>query len=796
MQGLAEGLTLSRRFKLVRCLGKGGMGEVWLALDEELGEQIALKILIPGLASRPSDEDRFIALLQEECRKARKLVHPNIVRVYDFHADEDRRFISMQYVDGDNLCSLRGAMFQQLLAPGLMVCDALEYAHREGVVHRDVKPANILRDHRKLCLLTDFGIAAAISVGATLPGLTGGGSLPSISPQQLAGETPAVADDVYAFGALFYELLSGYPLFHPNVTAERVRNEVPPALTVDGSGQTVPAPLSGLVAAMLDKTATRRPAGMGAVRAVLEELMTDYPIPDVTGPASENGAIRPVSRASAARPISRSMSRPEGQSDESTPMPRVGSGRRGAGPSAKIVFSGLAVLLVLMIGVVFVLPGLVKDPAPAVVPRPAVDKAPVLKPENSATPGAEIQRELVDEILGELLPLDDRLRKLGIELWGGSDWSEALRNIEAGDAAYRNRTYDEALASYRAALVLMQQLEPRAPEVFAEAVEAGQQALARGDQAAAIESFELALAVDDTSDIARKGLQRAMSLNRVLELMASASDLEASGALSDARKIYKDVVDLDPDWLPASEGLERTGAAISTDVYEKQMAAGYRALASQDFSAARSAFEAAMRARPGDSGARAGLAQLADEDRLARVIEIQNEARRLEDREDWPAAIERYEAALAIDGAVSAASTGLARSQSRLELDLELAKIISRANRLNDEKIWQAADQRLAVARQIQQPGPRLAGQISELAKLLDIAATPVPVRFESDNLTDVIIYKVGKLGMFDARTMQLRPGSYVAVGSRDGYRDVRRDFLVVADGDTPPVVLRCEEPI
>jgi hypothetical protein len=102
----------------------------------------------------------------------------------------------------------------------------------------------------------------------------------------------------------------------------------------------------------------------------------------------------------------------------------------------------------------------------------------------------------------------------------------------------------------------------------------------------------------------------------------------------------------------------------------------------------------------------------------------------------------------------------------------------------------------LASAREIQQPGPRLAGQISELADLLEIAAMLVPVRFESDNLTDIIIYKVGKLGAFEVRTMDLRPGSYVAVGSRDGYRDVRRDFLVVANGEMPPVVLRCEEPI
>ncbi len=788
MQGLAAGLTLSRRFKLVACLGKGGMGEVWLALDEELGEQVALKILIPELVAEAADEDRFVSLLQEECRKARKLVHPNIVRVYDFHADEAHRFISMQYVDGDNLCSMRSAPFQELLGPGLMICDALEYAHREGIVHRDIKPANILRDHRGSCLLADFGIAAAVSVGATLPGMKGGGSLPSISPQQLAGEAPSVADDIYAFGALFYELLSGYPLFHPDVTPDRVRDEIPPILTVDGSGQGIPAPMSGLIAAMLDKSAARRPAGMGAVRSVLEELKTDYPVTENPDTSGEPPAIRPVSRRTAARPVS--------QSGDTAPTLRPVTGKPDTGASSRLVYSGLAVLLILVTGVVFILPGLVKERSPVAIERPAI--APPVAPEsdNAEQPGAEIQRGLVDETLGELLPLDDRLRKLGIDQWGGSDWAQAQRQVEAGDEAYRSRTYEQALTAYRGALVLMQQLEPRAAQVFAAAVAAGQQALDKGDQAAAIENFELAMSVDGTDEIARKGLQRAMSLNRVLELAAQANEREDAGSMDQARVFYGQALDLDPDWIPAREGLQRTGAAISTDVYETQMASGYRALAAQEYIKARGAFDAALRARPGDTGAREGLAQLASEEKLAQVIDIQNQARRFEEQEDWPAAIGRYEAALAIDGTVSAATAGLTRSQSRRALDLELAKIISRADRLNDEKVWQAANSRLTLAREIQQPGPRLASQISELADLLEIAAIPVPVRFESDNLTEIIIYKVGKLGTFEVRTMDLRPGSYVAVGSRDGYRDVRRDFLVVANGEMPPVVLRCEEPI
>jgi len=226
------------------------------------------------------------------------------------------------------------------------------------------------------------------------------------------------------------------------------------------------------------------------------------------------------------------------------------------------------------------------------------------------------------------------------------------------------------------------------------------------------------------------------------------------------------------------------------------MAAGYAAMAQGDYSRARSAFEAAARVRPGDANARAALDQLGAEERLQKVVAIQDRARSLEAQEQWAAAAEEYSAALAIDETLTGARKGLERSRARAELHGRLETEIGRAERFNDDKIWRAANAVLTRARGIESPGPVLSRQAAELARLLEIAATPVPVQFQSDNLTDVVIYKVGRLGTFSTRTLDLRPGIYVAVGSRDGYRDVRRDFRVAADGATPPVVLRCEEPI
>ncbi|MFQ5635155.1 MAG: serine/threonine-protein kinase, partial [Gammaproteobacteria bacterium] len=316
------------------------MGEVWLADDAELADRVALKLLDPRL----SESAACVDLLRRECSRARSLVHPNIVRVFDFHAAGDRYFVSMQYIDGGTLLDSRGAAFQLIVHQALMVCDALDYAHRAGLIHRDVKPSNVLVDRNGVCYLTDFGIATAVlpyHLGSDVP--PGGGTLPSMSPQQLAAEPPAVADDVYSLGALLHELLSGAPLFHPDVTPERVRAEMPAPLLTDQTGQALPDALVKLVPATLSKSPASRPAGIAAVRSVLEEVRADFPQTPGTG-----DVIRPVGRRG---PVPAAVDRPPRRRAETT----------GTGLSPAMVYGGLVALLVIALAVIFMLPRAVDE---------------------------------------------------------------------------------------------------------------------------------------------------------------------------------------------------------------------------------------------------------------------------------------------------------------------------------------------------------------------------------------------------------------------------------------------------
>jgi non-specific serine/threonine protein kinase len=230
MLKLEKDQILLSRFSLIRPLGEGAMGQVWLVRDLELEVDIAIKALNPRFLELPGR----IELLKNECRNTRNLSHPNIVRVFDFHRDAQGVFISMEYIDGQDLAAYR-RNFQHrndvemiwFLEP---IAKALSYAHQTGLVHRDIKSSNILIDKHHTPHLTDFGIAGVFKSGSDALDITTGGSLYSMSPQQLDGRPPQPADDIYAFGILMYELLAGHPPFYPDITADKIQHHRPPSV--------------------------------------------------------------------------------------------------------------------------------------------------------------------------------------------------------------------------------------------------------------------------------------------------------------------------------------------------------------------------------------------------------------------------------------------------------------------------------------------------------------------------------------------------------------------------------------
>ena len=274
LRGFASGQTLFGRFRLVRTIGRGGMGVVWLAQDEQLEREVALKFLPEMLVSdRTALED-----LKRETRRSLSLTHHHIVRIFDFHQQGNVAGISMEYVDGDTLSNVRVEHGVRTFNPGQLgatvkqLCEALDYAHgRAKIVHRDLKPANLMVNRAGDLKVTDFGISASITESASRVSMRpSGGTLVYMSPQQLMGEEPCVADDIYSLGATLYDLITGKPPFYQGNIDLQVREKVPPPMAqrreaLGNTGEPIPREWEETIAACLAKDSTQRPQNAGEV---------------------------------------------------------------------------------------------------------------------------------------------------------------------------------------------------------------------------------------------------------------------------------------------------------------------------------------------------------------------------------------------------------------------------------------------------------------------------------------------------------------------------------------------------
>src|SRR5881398_1753898 len=282
---LASGQRVFGRYTLVKVLGRGGMGIVWLARDEELERDVALKF-IPDMMI----QDRAVFdQLKRETKRCLELTHPHIVRIHDFVHDERSGCISMEYIDGETLSNLRAEKEQKVFEPDEVaswtsqLCDALDYAHDHAkVIHCDLKPANLMVNQRGDLKVSDFGIAR--SLGESVSRLTieqgRSGTLIYMSPQQLNGERCTHLDDIYSLGASIYELLTSKPPFYSGNIDRQICERVAPSMTerrkeLDIEPALVPQVWEDAVAACLAKGSSRRPQSAAEVAQRLQLRLTE-----------------------------------------------------------------------------------------------------------------------------------------------------------------------------------------------------------------------------------------------------------------------------------------------------------------------------------------------------------------------------------------------------------------------------------------------------------------------------------------------------------------------------------------
>jgi serine/threonine-protein kinase len=305
MDRVGPGTVLAGRYRLTEHIAGGGMGDVWRGVDDVLARTVAVKILLPSLVAEPG----FAARFRDEARTMATINHPGVVNVYDYGADAGVTYLVMEYVEGDALSKTLSQVGrltpQRTMSLIAQAADALQAAHDKGIVHRDVKPANLLVRPNGTLVLTDFGIARREAAASNLTAVGSVlGTASYISPEQASGHGASPLSDVYALGVVAYQCLAGRRPFEggsPIEIAVQHVEAIPPPLPPD-----VPPAVRALVERCLAKAPAARFPSAAALASAARAAGGGPGL--ATQPIQHAPATQPISpgpTATATRPMSR-----------------------------------------------------------------------------------------------------------------------------------------------------------------------------------------------------------------------------------------------------------------------------------------------------------------------------------------------------------------------------------------------------------------------------------------------------------------------------------------------------------
>ncbi|MEJ1966340.1 MAG: protein kinase [Gammaproteobacteria bacterium] len=394
---------------------------------------------------------------------------------------------------------------------------------------------------------------------------------------------------------------------------------------------------------------------------------------------------------------------------------------------------------------------------------------------------------------------DQRLAALearGAGVWGGADFAtaktlaaESVGAHDAGSLSLAGKRLDEAIG-------LLGNIESRTGQTLAAQLATGDRALAAGQGEVARQAYDSARQIDPNNRRATEGLQRVRNLSGVLPLLADGENAEAARDYARAVQDYSQALSIDPGNARAKAGLDRAHASFGQDAYAKSVGTGFAALGAGRLDEARVAFEKARTIRPGGAEAQTGLQRVGAALSARGYATTRQRAAALEAEERWTDAYNEYDAALKVDPSLVFAQQGRARAGSRADLSSSLQALIDRPERLASPSVRDEAEALVRKASGADPSGPVLRSQIARLQILLPEFDVPVRLELVSDNATQVQITRVGTFGTFSKREIELKPGKYTVVGTRPGFRDVRRDVTIAPGRDVQTISVSCVEPI
>ena len=483
------------------------------------------------------------------------------------------------------------------------------------------------------------------------------------------------------------------------------------------------------------------------------------------------------------------MTHPDHQSAEKNHQ----SSRTGLSSGRKIAIGILAATLLF---VTLALPSLVDN---SLVIEPTISESDdaALSPSRQAE--LKLLRRDAQNTLAQVQKLKRALQEIGADQWDAEQFNLALQHIEEGDSQYTRGRYDLALAAYQQSHDSLKALNSHSKEVLRKALDEGIAAIEAGDLATATEALTLVKQIAPKTISVSQALVRLETLPKVIDLLQQGDQALQTGELEAAEKRFAEAARADNKHLRARQLLTETRQQITARDFKAAMSQGYQALSSGNYTTATHAFRRAQKIIPGNTEASQALAQANNQQAQNQVNRQLDNAKSLEKQERWQEALAIYTSLLKTDPSLTDATVRQVPVQVRAELDNKLTRTLENPLKLSANDSYRAAQQLLADAKTIRNSrnsGPRLNEQITQLENLLTLAKTAVNVPFVSDGITEVAIYRVANLGKFSSTSLTLRPGKYVAAGTRNGFRDVRVEFTITGEPVSSPIIIQCSEPI
>ena len=407
----------------------------------------------------------------------------------------------------------------------------------------------------------------------------------------------------------------------------------------------------------------------------------------------------------------------------------------------------------------------------------------------------ELKQE-AEVLLLQVIEKQKLLESKAVQKWAGEEFKIALSLGSNGDEHFRKTEYPQAITAYKDAVMVLDDLDQQVAPTLAKHLAKGALALTQAEKDTAIVHFELAKAIDANNSQAINGLKRAETIKELYALLDQGGKLEAANRFSDAKTNYQKATELDPLSLEAKAALDRVSNRLTQNEFTRLVNQGYASLKARQYGDARAAFTAAQKLSPNSDKAKQGIASIEQAIRREKLTALAAEAQHFENSQNWSNAAKSYQQMLALSPNSSSARQGLERSQQRKTVLIKLSEYIDNKLRLSNEQVAKEAKQLLQEIAAINNPGSNIEHGAVKLKELISLANQPVLITLQSDNQTEIVIFKVGKFGKFDQRKVELKIGKYTIVGSRSGFRDIRKVVTVTTEMPSKTIIISCNEPI